>query len=819
MPDLSQLQFTDFEKPRLDDGDYTITVNQNLAIHGESPPTGDDFKLQRTFRVEGPKYSLPPADILTVFPPQGSLGGYSDSFAHVVFERSMLPWERSGWANPGEHWQPGSTPQIVDPLPWVAVLLFPSSDAPAPTTSTEAVADYTGETATDNQKAYDRVTLIEVDNTLLADVVPTADDLRYLAHVRQGLDESGVAIPDSMHSVAIGNRLPQPDTQNVVHLVSVEGRYDDSGAFTPDSGATTTLVSLKSWTFSPSDKDEQFVTLLQQLDRSPSTLQLPTVPDPNATGANDYLNSGFVPLPEQLRESQETVSWYHGPFVPGALDNQLTLPTVSADGLLIFDPDNGLFDASYAAAWELGRLLGLESRQFSQAIYNYRQLLDQRRLQAAQLEAEPDLPVRGSAKKRLELDVDVPNGVTSFLDSLRALEGVPFNYLVPDERMLPTESMRAFKIDPLWVQCLLHGAFGLGKISAHEPDLPAGDFTAMSGIFIRSAALSGWPDLMVRGYSSYEDTEGSLPIQRPTRLSSDVWMFLFEIDLQFFALHPKPGIQHFAVEPNFVDPTQFHRSVRDVAPTQNDPAPSAPVTFRDTTHRVVEVATLAAAIESKLGASAFWSRDYAYQMIETAPGVTFVNAASASPMTYIVNGKTITPSAGYFPTFTLVASALVMPVTIIVQTSGEGSPYYPFGPYQAPASGAINALPSGYQAMLSEPLANGENLVIGATSWTVNDGITTQNIVSSEAPNNVLLLQNGDALPAAAEGDSDLSTLSLEDYLVGMNLMADGLVHIGANQAIYCFELSTTDMDSPLATFKDAVILVTLYPDTLPNPT
>lgn len=64
-------------------------------------------------------------------------------------------------------------------------------------------------------------------------------------------------------------------------------------------------------------------------------------------------------------------------------------------------------------------------------------------------------------------DLELPETVRSWSENLILLEGVPFHYLVPDERILPAESIRFFQVDPIWIECLVDGA-------AFETDLDKG---------------------------------------------------------------------------------------------------------------------------------------------------------------------------------------------------------------------------------------------------------------------------------------------------------------------------------------------------------
>jgi hypothetical protein len=57
----------------------------------------------------------------------------------------------------------------------------------------------------------------------------------------------------------------------------------------------------------------------------------------------------------------------------------------------------------------------------------------------------------------------LPDDLASWLGRLALLYGVPFNYLVPDERMLPPESIRFFYLDPNWISSLCDGALSIGR--------------------------------------------------------------------------------------------------------------------------------------------------------------------------------------------------------------------------------------------------------------------------------------------------------------------------------------------------------------------
>src|ERR1700728_2204022 len=146
-------------------------------------------------------------------------------------------------------------------------------------------------------------------------------------------------------------------------------------------------------------------------------------------------------------------------------------------------------------------------------------------------------------RRPLQLDTtepesEMPPYMELFLSHLRLLVGVPFDYLVPDERLLPDESIRFFYIDRSWTDRLVDGAIAVGKIGTREQahhqghapavnqqidlterivrtiqrglhsftdakssnDQKATPADTITGFLLRSSAVSGWPHMDVRAY-------------------------------------------------------------------------------------------------------------------------------------------------------------------------------------------------------------------------------------------------------------------------------------------------------------------------------
>ena len=85
------------------------------------------------------------------------------------------------------------------------------------------------------------------------------------------------------------------------------------------------------------------------------------------------LAQGYVPLNHSTPEGEQAVSWYRGPLTPVLTERFYSeAPYLTADEAKVYDPATGMFDISYAAAWQMGRLLALADANFATALMNWR---------------------------------------------------------------------------------------------------------------------------------------------------------------------------------------------------------------------------------------------------------------------------------------------------------------------------------------------------------------------------------------------------------------------------------------------------------------
>ena len=183
----------------------------------------------------------------------------------------------------------------------------------------------------------------------------------------------------------------------------------------------------------------------------------------------------------------------------------------------------------------------------------------------------------------------VPADLVRFLARLRLLEGVPFNYLVPDAVMLPLETIRFFYVERNWLDALVQGALSVGTVnsadreqlaalhpvvrrevdtaerlvrmrSADAPAVdakgrPVGSAGQMTGFLLRSRIVSGWPGLHVRAYATDDHPDdATIPdmdtspdrvrILRMERLAPAVLLVLFDgVPAVVHLEEPRSGIQ------------------------------------------------------------------------------------------------------------------------------------------------------------------------------------------------------------------------------------------------------------------------------------
>jgi hypothetical protein len=380
MADMSEATFYDSVTPALTAGDYQVIVQDTVTVAGDSGTSASYAAVQR-FRVAGSRTGLGPSDVVAVSPPSGGSGSYDLWLPHVILAQRTLPWQV-----PIADGTPAG--QGGQAQPWVALLLLTreevdvaGSPPAAGTTGTQTVplsacltppsgtlgpVVTTGQSTLLQEQPSLTCSVVDVTTDAFSGVVPQAAELPFLAHVRQvstaGQEELGGPAP-GWYSVVVGNRLPTgaSDGVYIAHLVSLEGFASYlPGNPAPAGVSLVRLISLASWTFTSGPGSGDFGYLMAQLDIGALTVPV-TVDGTDAASqlVAAAVADGYTLLGYTTRLGEQTAAWYRGPLLPGPVTANPQPAYPAAAAALIYDPATGMFDASYAAAWEIGRLLTL----------------------------------------------------------------------------------------------------------------------------------------------------------------------------------------------------------------------------------------------------------------------------------------------------------------------------------------------------------------------------------------------------------------------------------------------------------------------------
>lgn len=169
--------------------------------------------------------------------------------------------------------------------------------------------------------------------------------------------------------------------------------------------------------------------------------------------------------------------------------------------------------------------------------------------------------------------------VCNFVSELRLLKDVPFSCLIPDEKLLPPDSIRFFCLDENWLDALTDGAISIGRIANVDAVIDKSSFgyvaetaterlsrprflsmhsnhrrrtlanpvsgAVRTGFILRSGLVGKWKGLEAFGY--HGDT--LLEILRMDTLAEDILLCIFDGELTRFVLsEPKTGLRFGAAD-------------------------------------------------------------------------------------------------------------------------------------------------------------------------------------------------------------------------------------------------------------------------------
>lgn len=381
-PKALTLKLQPTAQPPLQGGKYTLDTTVVVAAQGK---VNEQYKSQLSFTVDGPRFGLDPINIYDVHPVANSSGAYHDTLPHIIFTRKTIPWEFSFKDNK------------IDPTnanPWLALLLLTEEEVKENNIKMQTIEIKTlmgtnpdssilnpainirkweTEEIKENIVTPKRTNVIDIPLALFQKIAPKPDtELPFLAHTRQvdmSNKENTDLNPHGWFACMVSNRLPAEGSDNYMFLVSLEGHET---AFTnSDKSKKARLVVMSQWYFR--SEGATFSDIAEKLGKNIQPLKMEI--DANSVVNQNVANAirlGYTPMNHQLRNGQKTLSWYRGPLVPVDIPTATQYIYKSADEALRFDKNTGIFDISYASAWQIGRLLALQSPTFFKSLTNWK---------------------------------------------------------------------------------------------------------------------------------------------------------------------------------------------------------------------------------------------------------------------------------------------------------------------------------------------------------------------------------------------------------------------------------------------------------------
>lgn len=527
-----KIQLTDVCEPPLRAGSYEVELTE-IAEKGPSVNFKDRTKLVVTSR----RFRLEPDEIYSVYPPKDSSGEYSGCIPHLVFNRDTIPWER----------------QLIQKekqkaCPWLFLLLLEEGEDFYKHEMTIGqslkeqmfyMGNRRGLTEESMEQEDDSCTVLDLSTDFAASVLPDWEEVCLLSHGRLVSLENKVtdeSVRDGWFSCTAASRYVREGGKDPVKytvcLVSLEGMEEVLRAAGPKEkkrcmgqAEKVRLFVLYEWAFASTTSPYDFSSIIRHLKAD--TLCGNVKETVQTKELCRLLERGFYPVNHQLRDGSRTVSWYRGPFLPQCEEREPFYYHVFSDQMYKYDPEMGMFDMSYAAAWQLGRMLVFQNlsicRQLIQWRFeNYRSAAKQqqtaevmghvqrecrencqgdslealltkqcksmlkkdsfaeREYRAVKTSKEDSVPVYSNEYRADIIKNDIqretyfqgingeettqlPEPVREFIMECSLFYHIPFWYLVPDTDMLQEEELRFFQVDTDWILRLMDGMCSIGR--------------------------------------------------------------------------------------------------------------------------------------------------------------------------------------------------------------------------------------------------------------------------------------------------------------------------------------------------------------------
>ena len=393
--DKKGFKLADNYLPPLQEGLYNVKFAQDVYIgekkFDEEPPPDNSFLIEKKFCIAANTEMLSDNEVFNISPAPNQQGDFSTVLPHIVLNKPSYPWMKDLKINDDKI-----------PLPWLALIVlsedevieendvkYGSLEEEASKCKDKGIYFPYTKNSYSPCKDNDNIHLIKISKNTFEKIMPTKEDRIWLTHIKQ-VDlsdvEDAMVSKDGFFSVIIANRFPpcraseivtdenpkkiNDETsnettdriKNTIHLV-VAYNYDDG---IPNNFNYVKMISLYHWSIysdKKKEEDKSFESLVEGLSKNSQSVI-------DRTLKEHYLR----------QTGEKTYSWYHSPIMPLKInrvgDNGGIRingeKTFTADGRLIYNQNNGIFDVSYSAAFNLGRLVTLSHSKEAQQIVSWR---------------------------------------------------------------------------------------------------------------------------------------------------------------------------------------------------------------------------------------------------------------------------------------------------------------------------------------------------------------------------------------------------------------------------------------------------------------
>lgn len=394
--DKKGFKLIDSYVPSLHNGTYKVTFEQKIHLSNNTTSSPIDFKTTKNFGVVVNSNKLTDNAVFNVQPAPNQQGDFSTELPYMVINDPSFPWIKEQTTEN----EKSSINENNNPIPWLALIVISEKEVyEEKDVKYGNLKDEAGEKIQEDGETKgvyfnyekcslcqnnDLIHLVTVRKEIFNQLIPTKNERVWLTHCKR-VDLSDTddvtAQNDGYFSVIIANRFPPcnngqitnaqpienddvPSVKNTVHLIAAhlydDKNMEDGKGLTLEAAGYVKMISLYHWNIYSDVKenaDKSFKKIMERLNKDNLTEKALKV---------HYLRSG-----------EKTYSWYHSPIQPMKYnrpqrnafngENKYT-----SDGRLIYNTTNGIFDVSYAAAFNLGRIVTLSHGKEAQQIANWR---------------------------------------------------------------------------------------------------------------------------------------------------------------------------------------------------------------------------------------------------------------------------------------------------------------------------------------------------------------------------------------------------------------------------------------------------------------